>query len=121
MEYKDESFNKDRLEGLADFKRRHALFFKVVALVVVCAFIAFDITWAQGGTAPVWQHAKPENIDSQVKGPNGLTVPYATGTAQDVYINGSKKTIINIQDAHASLAAQKSIVSLLDHMVTISP
>ncbi|MGB3113099.1 MAG: WbqC family protein, partial [Candidatus Omnitrophota bacterium] len=117
MEYKGENFREDKLEGLADFKRRHALFFKVVALVVVCAFIVFDITWAQGGVAPVWQHAKPQDIDSQVKGPNGLTVPYAAGTAQDVYVNGSKRTIINIQDAHASLAAQKSIVSLLDHMV----
>ncbi|MGB3114410.1 MAG: hypothetical protein WBC00_07330, partial [Candidatus Omnitrophota bacterium] len=105
------------IQGISTFRRRHSLFCKVVAFTVIIAFIVFDITWAQGGTAPVWQHAKPENIESQVKGPNGLTVPYATGTAQDVYINGSKQTIINIQDAHASLAAQKSIVSLLDHMV----
>ncbi|MGB3242404.1 MAG: hypothetical protein WBB66_06095, partial [Candidatus Omnitrophota bacterium] len=93
------------------FVRRHTLFIKVVALLVLFIFTWQQISWAQGGPAPVWNHAK-----APAK-PDHLSIPYKNAKIEDKYINGSDEVIINIQDAHASLSAQESIVSLLNSLV----
>ncbi|MCK4463315.1 MAG: hypothetical protein KAU58_03285, partial [Candidatus Omnitrophica bacterium] len=77
----------------------------------------YDITWAQGGT-PIWQHAKP-NIELSGKVClNGIKIPYETGTPTNVFSNGGEEVIINIQDAHASLSAQRSIVKILQNLAS---
>ena len=108
----------NEFEGISIFKRRHALFFKVVAFIVIIAFMTGDMARAQGGT-PLWQNARPKAIESSLDKAeaNGLSIPYSAGTAQEAYANGGEKVVINIQDAHSSLSAQESIVSLLDHLV----
>ena len=103
------------MEGMADWRKRHAFLVKTLAFVLIFAFIIYDITWAQGGS-PIWQHAKPTlplNGKPQV---NGIQVPYEAGTTQDAYSNGGKEAIINIQDAHSSLSAQHSIVKILQDL-----
>ena len=58
-----------------------------------------------------WHHAKaPLQKDH-------LNIPYNSGKIEQEHINGSEEVIINIQDAHASLSAQESIVNLLDSLV----
>lgn len=97
--------------------KRNKWWIRTVALLVVICFIYQDIVYAQGGT-PVWQQAK---VDSRQNGkvlPNDIRIPYDSGKIETAVsnnnINGNKEVIINIQDAHASLAAQESIVNILD-------
>lgn len=83
-------------DGVVSFKERHTLAFKLIASILLFSFILYDIGWALGDLA--------------------LTVPQELGSPKDTYVNGSKETIINIQDAHASLSAQHSIVNLLEDL-----
>ncbi|MFA6142838.1 MAG: putative PEP-binding protein [Candidatus Omnitrophota bacterium] len=101
---------------------------RAIALFVVFAFINQDLVWAQGGN-PVW--SKPQtpassNTQSNNINLNGnIAIPKDIAVTKEVYQgqaasgNGTgSKTIINIQDAHASLTAQESISSILDSLVT---
>ncbi|MFQ5951925.1 MAG: hypothetical protein ACE5JK_00760 [Candidatus Omnitrophota bacterium] len=119
MKKKEERFLYGPVDGIgvACLRRRYALLFRVISVFVILAFITFDITWAQGGGTPIWQHARPKEIDPQAAKANGLSIPYAQGTTQEVYKGKNGQVVINIQDAHASLSAQHSIVNLLDHLV----
>ncbi|MGB3082113.1 MAG: hypothetical protein WBB86_03890, partial [Candidatus Omnitrophota bacterium] len=100
MENKKEPFLMGREGGTADFRRHYASFFKFISFIVIITFSWQQVVWAQGGT-----HLAQTNIPG---------IPYAAGTAQEAYANGTEKVVINIQDAHSSLSAQESIVSLLD-------
>ncbi|MCX5679414.1 MAG: hypothetical protein NTZ95_01910 [Candidatus Omnitrophica bacterium] len=94
---------------------RNKKWIRLIALLVVFAFINQDIVWAQGGD-PIWgkqaASANPLNINSNINVPKDVAV------TKEVYNSTGDKTIINIQDAHASLAAQESIASILDSLVT---
>ncbi|MCK4463622.1 MAG: hypothetical protein KAU58_04860, partial [Candidatus Omnitrophica bacterium] len=114
---KDNSNLEQSTEGMADWRKRHAFLFKTLAFILIFAFIAYDITWAQGGT-PMWQHAKPGVRLNGKTRLNGIRIPYDAGQAQDVFSNGTDEVIINIQDAHASLTAQKSIVKILQNLAS---
>ena len=103
---------------------RNKWWIRLVALIVVICFIHQDIVWAQGGT-PVW--SKQPNGSFSFKGDksnvmlngNNLNIPRDVAVTKEVYgSSGSDKTIINIQDAHASFQAQESIASILDSLVT---
>ena len=110
-------YSEQSIEGVADWRKRHAFLFKTIAFILIFAFILYDITWAQGGT-PIWHGAKP---DIELNGKarlNGIKIPYDAGTAQDAFSNGGNEVVINIQDAHASLTAQHSIVKILDTLAT---
>ncbi|MFA6142837.1 MAG: hypothetical protein WC738_06065, partial [Candidatus Omnitrophota bacterium] len=98
---------------------------RVISFVLIVAFINQDLVWAQGGT-PIW--SKPAQTTSQNEKlgtvPN-FSIPKDVAVTKEVYngksTSGQKsgpKTIINIQDAHASLTAQESISSILDSLVT---
>ncbi len=105
------------IEGMADLRKRHAFLFKTIALILIFAFILHDITLAQGGT-PIWHQSKPDiKINGRI-GLNGIKIPYEAGTTQDVFSNGGDEVVINIQDAHASLSAQQSIVKILQTLAT---
>ena len=104
-------------EGMADWRKRHAFLFKTLAYVIIFTFLVSDIARAQGGT-PIWQNAKPDiRLNGKVR-LNGIKVPYGAGTTQEVFSNGGDEVVINIQDAHASLSAQKSIVKILENLAT---
>ena len=102
---------------------------RIVAILLTMTFGIQTMAQAQGGT-PVWSKGaspsaaardydwglsakEPVNIDNQIAIPKDIAI------TKDVYnAAGADKTIINIQDAHASLSAQDSIVSILDSLVT---
>ena len=105
------------LEGMADWRRRHAFLVKTIAYILIFAFIAYDITWAQGGN-PIWHEAKPDMKLNGKARLNGIIIPYNTGQVQETYANGGEEVVINIQDAHASLTAQRSIVNILQTLAT---
>ncbi len=104
--------------GVLDWRKRHPALIKTMALFLFLTFLLYDITWAQGGT-PLWQNAKPVGVGAthEKNNINGIAIPADVGKIDSVYSNGKDQTIINIQDAHASLSAQKSIVKILDHLV----
>src|SRR3989338_3941324 len=92
---------------------------RTVAIVLVFAFIHQDLVWAQSGT-PIW--SKGTNGGFPFKPPlnvnGGITIPKDVAITKEVFSASGAKTIINIQDAHSSLGAQESIVSILDTLVT---
>ncbi|MFC1548408.1 hypothetical protein ACFL5E_00440, partial [Candidatus Omnitrophota bacterium] len=107
---------EDHTYGMADWKKRHAFLFKCISVLLITFFLHQQIGWAQDGQ-PVWAQAKPSGALRQRVDINGIKVPYdlaATSEAKNV----GKDVIIHIQDAHASLSAQHSIVNLLDSLVT---
>jgi len=100
---------------LSDFRATRLC--KAIALILIFAFIWSDITRAQGGT-PIWHQARPKIALNGKARLNGIKVPYDAGTAQDAFSNGGDEIVINIQDAHASLSAQHSIVKILQNLAT---
>ena len=98
---------------------RNKKWIRAIALILVITFINQDLTWAQGGT-PIW--SKGSNGSFSYKPPlnvnGGITIPKDVAVTKEVHTTTGDKTIINIQDAHASLGAQESIVSILDSLVT---
>ncbi|MFA5147462.1 MAG: hypothetical protein WC515_08825, partial [Candidatus Omnitrophota bacterium] len=98
---------------------RNRKWIRTVALILVVTFVHQDLVWAQGGT-PIW--SKGSNGSFSVK-PSAtpestITVPKDVAVTKEAYTGKDGKTIINIQDAHASLTAQESISSILDSLVT---
>ncbi|MBL7158183.1 MAG: hypothetical protein ISS91_01590, partial [Candidatus Omnitrophica bacterium] len=89
---------------------------KIIAVLLIFAFIIYDITWAQGGEPLAWRSAKPAVAINGRPRLNGIQIPYDAGQTQEVFSNGGEEVIINIQDAHASLAAQESIVKILENL-----
>ncbi|MFH0764595.1 MAG: cellulase family glycosylhydrolase [Candidatus Omnitrophota bacterium] len=98
---------------------RNLWWIRIVAYFIIIAFLNQDIVWAQGGT-PTWL---TKTVSKEV--PGTFSVPKDVAVTREVYNSsqrttedGRRKTIINIQDAHASLTAQESISSILDSLVT---
>ena len=92
--------------------------FKIIAMFVLVIFAHQQIVWAQGGES-LWaavSNIGKETSPVQVSGLD-IKVPYSSGKMDQVYSNGGDKVVINIQDAHASLSAQYSVVELLDTLV----
>ncbi|NQT23442.1 MAG: hypothetical protein HQ579_08430, partial [Candidatus Omnitrophica bacterium] len=100
-----------------DWRKRYAIFFKIVAIALIFAFLLYDITWAQAG-APIWKDAKPNAFANTVSGVNTIFVPDKAGQIETAFQGALGETVINIKDAHASLSAQYSIVELLKDLVT---
>ncbi|MCX5666756.1 MAG: hypothetical protein NTY34_00360 [Candidatus Omnitrophica bacterium] len=109
---------------------RNKKWIRSIALVLVVCFINQDLVWAQEGT-PVWSKGQGHSTGSGPGGnfavktqavtpQGGIAIPKDVAVTKEVYksTNGDARTVINIQDAHASLAAQESIASILDSLVT---
>jgi len=99
---------------------RNKKWIRAIALILIICFVHQDLVWAQGGT-PIW--SKGSNGSFNFKPPvtpqGGVAVPKDIALTKEVFKStAGDKTIINIQDAHASFAAQESIVSILDSLVT---
>ena len=116
---RDPAFYSDaESHGMADWRRRHAFSFKVLAYLLTITFLVYDITWAQGGQPLLWQNARP-TVKLNGSAPiNDIKIPYNAGQPQNAYSNGGDEIILNIQDAHASLAAQDSVLTILDSLST---
>jgi hypothetical protein len=106
-----------------DWKSYHSRkWIRTIASILVVTFIHQDALWAQGGT-PVW--SKQANGNFSFKQPistqgEPIRVPYDVAVTKDSHVAATSpgtKTIINIQDVHASLGAQESIASILDSLV----
>ncbi len=86
--------------------QRNKGWIRIAAIILIVTFINQDLVWAQDGASVL------------SKGQAGsFSLPKDLATAKDVHVAKSGKTIINIQDAHASIGAQDSIVSVLDSLV----
>ncbi len=113
--------------GLSSGYRRPCV--RIVAILLILTFGIQILAQAQGG-APIWSKGESSlagvrdydgdlPINESVNVNNSICVPKNIAITKDVYnAEGADKTIINIQDAHASLSAQDSIVSILDSLVT---
>src|SRR3989338_6995663 len=113
------------------YTNKDKIWFKVISISLVIAFLNQDLVWAQGGQ-PVWLEHKqsPANLGDSplkrgqspitaVKELNGISIPKEIAVTKGVSTaSGDGNLIINIQDAHASLSAQESIVKVLDNLVT---
>ncbi|MDD5423256.1 MAG: hypothetical protein PHT32_07565, partial [Candidatus Omnitrophica bacterium] len=86
---------------------------RIIAILIVICFIHQDIVWAQGGS-PVWSKGSNGTFNVNTK----IDLPKDVAVTKEVHTGSSPKTIINIQDAHSSIGAQESIVSILDSLVT---
>jgi len=94
------------------------LFFKIIALTIAPIFLYQQIVWAQGGGTP---HTTPivNGNKSDVTCCGNVTdydidFPYSLARRDEIYTGVSEEKIIHLQDAHASLSAQYSLVNLLD-------
>ncbi len=80
----------------------------LIAIILTCTFIPQNIAYSQDA-APIW--SKEQNGNGDVRIPKEIAV------IKESYAASNGKTVINIQDAHASLGAQESIVAALDFLV----
>jgi len=102
------------LSFISNIKKR--FLFKFISLLVVGIFAYQQIVWAQGAT-PVLQ--KPlnnsnQNIQKSIT-PEKIKLPYDLVQKNELHVNEKgDEVVIHLQDAHASLSAQYSIVELLD-------
>ncbi|UCD55308.1 MAG: hypothetical protein JSV93_00485, partial [Candidatus Omnitrophota bacterium] len=90
--------------------------FRTIASILIPAFFLCNIAPVHAET-PIWQHSKPGIKLTEKVYLNGIKIPYDAGTAQEVFSTGGDEVVINIQDAHASLTAQYSIIKILENLV----
>ncbi|KJJ84696.1 hypothetical protein OMAG_001438 [Candidatus Omnitrophus magneticus] len=94
---------------------------KVVAVIVAGLFLYQDIVWA-GGEEVLSKAFSPQAAGlgaplAQVERANrNIDIPYNMATKGEVFSGKDDRMIFHIQDAHASLSAQYSIVELLDNL-----
>ena len=87
--------------------RKKQLFIKIVSLLVAGVFLHQQIVWAQGNVTGL------DKVNTPTSPPS---VSNELAQVDRMHINGSKETVINIQDAHSSLSAQYSIVNILKEL-----
>ncbi|MFT5208195.1 MAG: hypothetical protein ACI9CF_001964, partial [Candidatus Omnitrophota bacterium] len=91
---------------------------KVVAIVTVSCFILQDVSMATGGMKPNWSSATPQgNAAAQPNQVNAIDIPYDLGIKRSTQQHNSDEVIINVQDAHSSIDAQKQIAKLFQSFV----
>ena len=96
---------------------RGKFYVKVIAAVVAAIFLHQQIVWAEGAPAPAALPAHAgENtaLDRSKVDARDIDLPYNLAHRDEVYSGAREETIIHLQDAHASLSAQYSLVNLLD-------
>jgi phosphoenolpyruvate-protein kinase (PTS system EI component)/phosphotransferase system HPr-like phosphotransfer protein len=103
--------------GTSGFKKRHILSVKAISFFLTFIFLYQQIIWAGNGPS-AWPC--PENGSSSRVVINGspIELPRDAGQIEHTETSGGERTVIHIQDSHASLSAQYSIARLLDSLVT---
>ena len=100
---------------LIEFKKLKII--KTIAIIVICIFFQQQISWAEGGSKATWSNAISNSVsDTLIE--TDYQIPYKYAKINEVNRVGSETQIIHIQDAHASLSAQYSIVELLDDLLS---
>ena len=103
--------------GVTGWKKRNASWIRCISIILAVVFVSQQTGWAQEGR-PVW--IKPGTSDMLHRSKVGLAgleiTPNIGRVSEEVAADG-EETILHIQDAHASLSAQYSIVNLLDSLV----
>ncbi|MDP8299153.1 MAG: hypothetical protein P9L88_04545 [Candidatus Tantalella remota] len=90
---------------------------KVISITILLVFTFQQIGWVQEGR-PVWSNSLNSfNIQPHGSFPD-VKVPYDVGEVNERADYGGKDLIINIQDAHASLSGQHSIVNILNTLIS---
>ena len=113
-----QTLTQDATSGISTWKRRNKNLIKCISIVLSFLFLHQQIGYTQDGK-PVWTGAtKVLDTYNQDFSSQPIEVPYDLAKTQEASINGSDEVIINIQDAHASLSAQYSVVELLNTLVT---
>jgi hypothetical protein len=110
-------------QGINTWKRRHMLLVRTISLTLSVLFLHQQIVMADGGEL-LWANALKGNQSQNKYGTDNritqkdIEIPNDVAEKQDSYDNGDGRLIVQVQDAHASLAAQYSIVKFLDSLVT---
>lgn len=90
---------------------------KVVAAVTLVAFFWQDVVMAQGG-APAWKPSASSPASAKTGTNQAIEVPPNLGIRRSAHETGGDELIINIQDAHASLDAQKATAEICSNLVS---
>lgn len=96
---------------------RGSRLFKIVSIIVLVILVHEQVGWTQEGR-PVWADLRTSSEVTSRDLPLDINIPYDIGDVSEAVMNGSGEVIINIQDAHASLSSQYSIVDILDNLVS---
>ncbi|MFC1577258.1 hypothetical protein ACFL3N_02850, partial [Candidatus Omnitrophota bacterium] len=105
---------------------RNKRWIRLIAWVIIIAFLNQDIVRAQGGEPILLKSAAPSdktlrynyNKQAPIDNLQGVSIPQNIAVTKESYDSGGGDIIINIQDAHASLGAQESIAKVLDTLVS---
>ena len=97
--------------------RTNKLLIKGISVFVACIFLHQQIVWAQGNVAGLSKVPAARGNVEYSEIPSPIDVSQELAQIDQIHINGSKETVINIQDAHSSLSAQYSIVNVLKELV----
>ena len=98
------------------WKSRFNYWIKIVSIIVIGTFLYQQMALAYGGpTSPQSRPAGSSVNDFRL---DSFKLPKEIGTQRGIFSSDSDETIIHIQDAHASISAQESIVKLLDNLLT---
>ncbi|MEI8344545.1 MAG: hypothetical protein WCG06_00565, partial [Candidatus Omnitrophota bacterium] len=101
------NLNLEQLSVSSVSLRRFKKITRFVALVTLIAFSAQDLAFGAGGLQAIWRE-KPFQDNHFLNLPR----EYAQGRYSKIF--DQSQFVINIQDAHESLGAQKSIVKILE-------
>ncbi|MFT7637892.1 MAG: hypothetical protein ACI9Y8_001677, partial [Candidatus Omnitrophota bacterium] len=91
---------------------------RVVSVITIFSFVLQDLGLATGGTALNWPNSISKNNTALTAHLiNDIEIPYDLGTRHSMQSYATEKIVINIQDAHSSIDAQKSLAKLLENLV----
>ncbi|MBD3426391.1 MAG: hypothetical protein GF409_04065 [Candidatus Omnitrophica bacterium] len=91
-------------------------FLKIVSILILLIFVHEQLGWTYDGTA-VWTQLNEVPSRSGNKLTRQIKIPNDVGEVCQASTGQAGEVIINIQDAHASLSSQHSIVDILDTLV----
>jgi len=112
---KQKILRERKMEGIMTWRRRNAVFIKFASIFLIVVFLYQNVIYAQDGL-PVWSGSAKISVESEAV--NGYDVPYELAEVKEDIQTDGDELIINIQDAHSNLGAQKSVAGILDSLVT---
>ncbi|MFH1877258.1 MAG: hypothetical protein ABH883_00415, partial [Candidatus Omnitrophota bacterium] len=83
-------------------------FYRSISILVLFSFLIHDLCWPQAEL--------PGGFYSGDTRLNNIVIPEGAGKTEQEFSSPGDEVIVHIQDSHASLSAQDSIVKLLDYM-----
>ena len=89
---------------------------KSISATLVFCLLSQDLFFAQGATPVQWPQF-PKALAVQGLPLGEISIPADLGVKRSVRLTGGDEVIVNIQDAHACLGAQKSIAKILEDLV----